>query len=135
MSAQRKAGPATAKQATRKKTAATPAERLRQLAEELPDSLTAFSNRVRSGLKRIEREIAAGRKNPPLVRALRDVSHKLGTYEAFGEKGWRALTLKGRHEAAKALHSLEKAIEPPMPKRKARKSAKKSPAKKAAKKS
>ena len=119
---------ATRKKSTRKKSAkkaaATPAERLRQLAEEVPDNLAAFSRRVRAGLTRIEREIAAGRSKGPLARTLRDVSHQLGTYEAYGEKGWRALTLQARHEAAKALRRLEKAIEPPRPKRKARKPAK-----------
>jgi hypothetical protein len=122
MGAQKKktAGRATRKKATRKKTARTPAERLRQLAEEVPETVASFSRRVRTGLTRIEREIASGKRDGPLVRTLRDVSHQLGTYEAYGEKGWRGLTLQARHEAAKALNRLERVIEPPKPKPKRR---------------
>ena len=106
------------------KTPATPAHRLRQLGREVPETLASFSRQARAGLARLEQQLADGGHHPKqltkqLVRTLREVSHQVGRFEAYGERGWRALTLQARHEAAKALRKLEKAIDPPKPKQKA----------------
>ena len=110
---------------------ATPADRLQRLRQEVPATLAAFSRQARAGLARLERQIAEGGQqsrqlSKRLVRTLRDVSHQVGRFEAYGERGWRARTLQVRAEAAKALRKLEKAIDPPKPRRKAvRKTARK----------
>ena len=87
---------------------------------ELPADLRSYTRRVRKGLTRLERQIEEAQKDARRrwARLLRDVSHQLGSVEAAGEKRWRQRTLKARREAVKALHRLERAIEPPKRKKK-----------------
>ena len=75
-----------------------------------------------AGLGRLERQIETARRDARRrwTRVLRDVSHQLGRLEANREKQWRRLTLQARRDAAKALRRLERAIEPPRPRRKAK---------------
>jgi hypothetical protein len=87
---------------------------------ELPPDLRGYSRRVRRGLTKLEREIETAQKDARRrwARLLRDVSHQLGSIEAAGEKRWRERTLKARREAVKLLQRLEKAIQPPTPRKK-----------------
>lgn len=103
---------------------------------ELPADLRSYTRRVRKGLTHLERQIEEAQKDARRrwARLLREVSHQLGSVEAAGEKRWREGTLKARRDAVKALHRLEKAIEPPKRKKKVqrKKAAKKSAVKKTA---
>jgi hypothetical protein len=43
---------------------------------------------------------------------LRDASHRLGRFEAEGERRWKDLTGEARREALQLLRRLEKTLEP-----------------------
>ena len=50
------------------------------------------------------------------TRLLREATHQLGRLEAEAERRWKKLSHQARHDAARLLHRLEVAIEPPRPK-------------------
>ena len=66
-------------------------------------------------------EKAQARYRKGFTRLLRDASHQLGRFEAQGERQWRKATNQARRDAVKVLKRLEKALEPPARKKKARK--------------
>lgn len=101
--------------ATRRKTA------IERIEGELPKDLRDFSRIVRRDLGQLEKQIEGARKDVRrgLTRALREVSHQLGRFEADGERRWKKLTSQARRDAVKVLRNLEKVIEPPKRKRKA----------------
>ena len=72
-----------------------------RIEQELPPTLRQYSKRVRVGLTRLERKIekAEARTRRTTARALRDLSHQLGRFEAEGERRWRRLTSRARREA------------------------------------
>ena len=49
------------------------------------------------------------------TRALRDASHRLGKFEAMGERAWKKLTAQARREVLGVLRRVEKAVEGPKP--------------------
>jgi len=100
---------------TRRKTA------IDRIAGELPKDPRDFSRMVRRDLSQLEKQIEGARKDVRrgLTRALREVSHQLGRFEADGERRWKKLTSQARRDAVKVLRKLEKVIEPPKRKRKA----------------
>jgi hypothetical protein len=108
----------TRKKTTRGRTRASDA--LARIEQDLPPNLKEFSSRVRRGLTRLERQIDKSQRDARRrwTRLLRDVSHQLGRLETEGEKRWRQQSNQARREAVKLLRRLEKAIEPPKPKRK-----------------
>jgi hypothetical protein len=118
----------TRKSGTRKKTARkraaakkrTPA--LIQLEAELPPTLRDFSRRVRRGLARLEKRIEKDRADARRrgMRMLREASHRLGHFEAQGEREWRRQSLRARRATVQLLRRLERAVEP-TPKKKSRK--------------
>jgi hypothetical protein len=93
-----------------------------RLEDEFPADLRDFSRRVRRDLTRLERQIDTARRDARRrwTKVLREVSHQLGHLEAQGERRWRRLNLQARRDAVKVLRRLERAIEPPKRKRKAR---------------
>jgi len=113
----RKVAKRSAKKGSRSK-APTAIERLEG---ELPKDLRDFSRIVRRDLGQLEKQIEGARKDVRrgLTRALREVSHQLGRFEADGERRWKKLTSQARRDAVKVLRKLEKVIEPPKRKRKA----------------
>jgi len=77
--------------------------------------------RISAARKNIERAEARTRRQ--LVALLREVTRRLGRFEAEGERRWRALAARSRREALAVLRRLEKEIErsgpkPLQPKRK-----------------
>ncbi len=111
----------TAKKATRKKTAArtaSPGARakaaLNRLQKELPPTLRDFSKNLRSNLSKLEKEIdkASSKYRRQAVRLLREGSHRLGSLEAQGEKGWRKLNTRARKELSSVVRRLQRAVEP-----------------------
>ena len=118
----------TARKTTRKKGArrrtarkkTRPATRaLSQLEAELPPTLREFSRRVRRGLTRLEKSIDRERRDARrrATRLLRQASHRLGELEALGERRWRAQSRRARVATVRLLRQLERAIEPPRPRR------------------
>lgn len=112
------------RKSTRKKTPARrltrPSAALARLEQDLPPNLKEYSARVRRGLGRLEKQIDDAQRDARRrwTRLLREVSHTLGRLESEGEKRWRQQSLQARREAVKILRRLEKAIEPPKPRRK-----------------
>jgi molybdenum-dependent DNA-binding transcriptional regulator ModE len=88
--------------------------KVERLSDELPASLDEFSRRVHRQLTRLEGEVdrAEARARREIARVLRQASHRLGRYEAEGEKRWKKLTAQARREALTMLRKLEKLIEP-----------------------
>ena len=127
---------ATAKKSTRKKAARKTTTRrrkapslsarrdaaMKRLEKELPTTLKEFSQNTRRNLNRLERQIASSQRGVRRrwTRLLRDASHSLGKIEAEGQKRWRQQSTKARKDTAALLRRLEKAVEPPKPKRRAR---------------
>lgn len=108
----------TRKKTTRKKAGRkTAMQRFEQ--EVLPADLRTYSQRVRRGLTRVEREIEKSQRDARRrwTRLLRDVSHQLGKIEAEGEKRWKKRTTQARRDAVKLLKRLERSIEPPKKKK------------------
>ena len=112
---------ATRKRAPRKKTAvrtASPRARakaaLDRLQKELPPTLRDFSKNLRSNLSKLEKEIdkASSKYRRQAVRLLREGSHRLGSLEAHGEKGWRKLNTRARKELSGVVRRLQRAVEP-----------------------
>ena len=112
---------ATRKRAPRKKTAvrtASPRARakaaLDRLQKELPPTLRDFSKNLRSNLSKLEKEIdkASSKYRRQAVRLLREGSHRLGSLEAQGEKGWRKLNTRARKEISSVVRRLQRAVEP-----------------------
>jgi len=110
-----------AKKATRKKTAArtaSPGARakaaLDRLQKELPPTLRDFSKNLRSNLSKLEKEIdkASSKYRRQTIRLLREGSHRLGSLEAHGEKGWRKLNTRARKELSSVVRRLQRAVEP-----------------------
>jgi hypothetical protein len=97
--------------------------RFDRIEDELPAELRDFTRRIRRDLTALERQIDSARNDTRrgLTRLLRDVSHELGRLEAKGEREWRRLSYQARRDVVKVLRRLERAIEPPKPKRKAEK--------------
>ncbi len=114
----------TARKASRKKAKGqgVPAV-LKRLEHELPPTLAQYSRRTRIQLTRLERQIekAEVKARRRFTRVLRDASHRLGHYEALGEKQWKKLTTQARRDAVKVLQKLEKAVSPPPVRKKAKK--------------
>lgn len=87
--------------------------------EDLPATLRDFSHRMGRGLTRLEKQIEGKGRDVRrrLTRLLREASHRLGRLEAEGERRWRVQSRRARRDAARLLRRLEKAIEPPRPRR------------------
>ncbi len=100
---------ASGSNATRRKSA------IERIESELPKDLRDFSRLVRRDLTQLEKQIEGAQKDVGrgLTRALREVSHQLGRFEADGERRWRKLTTQARHDAVKVLRKLAKVIDPP----------------------
>lgn len=115
--------PSRARTGAHKAASKRPARRgqvaFKRLEDELPTELRDFSRRVRRDLTRLERQIDTARRDARRrwTKVLREVSHQLGHLEAQGERRWRRLSLQARRDAVKTLRRLERAIEPPKPKR------------------
>jgi hypothetical protein len=108
-----------ARKTARKRAAAKRApSAVARLEQELPETLAQFSRHVRTRLTRLEREIQRSEASRRFTRLLRDASHQLGQWEAEGERRWRKLSTSARRDAAGLLRRLERAIEPPKPRRK-----------------
>ncbi len=86
---------------------------LDRLERELPPTLRDYSRRVRQQLGKLEREIdrTQARYRRQAVRVLREGSHRLGSLEALGERGWRELSKRTRKEILNILRRLEHAVE------------------------
>ncbi len=86
---------------------------LDRLERELPPTLRDYSRRVRQQLGKLEREIdrTQARYRRQAVRLLREGSHRLGSLEALGERGWRELSKRARKEILNILRRLEHAVE------------------------
>ncbi len=86
---------------------------LDRLERELPPTLRDYSRRVRGQLGKLEQEIdrTQARYRRQAVRLLRDGSHRLGSLEALGERGWRELSERTRKEILNILRRLEHAVE------------------------
>ena len=86
---------------------------LDRLERELPPTLRDYSRRVRQQLGKLEREIdrTQARYRRQAVRVLREGSHRLGSLEALGERGWRELSERTRKEILNILRRLEHAVE------------------------
>lgn len=93
------------------------------LERELPPTLAQFSRDVRRRLGQVEKRIHAAEVSTrrSFTRVLREASHQLGHFEAQGERRWRKLTAQARKDALRVLRRLERALEPPKPKRTAKK--------------
>ena len=118
----------TAKKATRKRSTAPS-----RIEQEFPPTLGDFSRRVRRQLNALERDIekTEWRYRRQATRALRDASHRLGKFEAMGERAWKKLTAQARREVLGVLRRVEKAVEGPKPRPKkaaAKRSSQKAPA-------
>ena len=116
------------KSATRKKTAPKKAARKKTAAkkrssassrieQEFPPTLGDFSRRVRRQLNALARNIekTEWRYRRQATRALRDASHRLGKFEAMGERAWKRLTVQARREVLGVLRRVEKAVDGPIP--------------------
>jgi hypothetical protein len=127
--ARRGAGPKTARKATLPRERSGRATRTEP---EFPQTLRDFSRRLRRQLNALEGNIekTEWRYRRQATRALRDASHRLGKFEAMGERAWRKLTAQARREVLGVLRRVEKAIEGPEapPARATRPSAGKAPA-------
>ena len=131
-------GKATAERAASRKTAREaigrrePSSRTARTEQEFPQTLRDFSRRLRRQLNALERNIekTEWRYRRQATRALRDASHRLGKFEAMGERAWRKLTAQARREVLGVLRRVEKAIEGPEapPAKATRPSARKAPA-------
>jgi len=88
--------------------------KVERLSDELPATLDEFSSRVHAHLTRLEGEVerAEARARREIARVLRQASHRLGRYEAEGEKQWKKLTGQARREALALVRELEKKLEP-----------------------
>ena len=86
----------------------------RKALNELPASLDQFSRRARVGLTRLEGTVekAEARYRRQAARMLRDASHRLGRFEAEGERRWKNLKGEARREALQLLRRLERTLEP-----------------------
>lgn len=86
---------------------------LDRLERELPPTLRDYSRRVRQQLGKLEQEIGRtqARYRRQAVRLLREGSHRLGSLEALGERGWRKLSERTRKEILNILRRLEHAVE------------------------
>jgi hypothetical protein len=124
------------KKAARKKTSVTAAKRRSsassRIEQEFPPTLGDFSRRIRRQLNALERNIekTEWRYRRQATRALRDASHRLGKFEAMGERAWKKLTVQARREVLGVLRRVEKAVEGPKPppKKAAKRSSRKAPA-------
>ena len=110
-----------ARKAPRKKTTARTASprarakaALDRLQKEIPPTLRDFSKNLRSNLSKLEKEIdkASSKYRRQAVRLLREGSHRLGSLEAQGEKGWRKLNTRARKELSSVVRRLQRAVEP-----------------------
>jgi hypothetical protein len=92
---------------------------LKQMQSELPATLDQFSKRVRMGLTRLERTVekAEVRYRRQAARMLRDASHRLGRFEAEGERRWKKLTSEARREALSLLRRMERTLEAQQPRK------------------
>jgi hypothetical protein len=119
-----------AKKAGRKKTAKTAARKrsgaASRLEQEFPPTLGDFSRRLRRQLNALERNIekTEWRYRRQATRALRDASHRLGKFEAMGDRAWKRLTGQARREVLGVLRRVEKALEDPQPRPRPKKAAK-----------
>jgi len=71
--------------------------------------------------KRIEKDGRDARRRA--ARVLREASHRLGQFEAQGEREWRRQSLRARRATVQLLRQLEKAIQPPPKVRRKKKAA------------
>jgi hypothetical protein len=104
--------------ARRKKKSArvkTRAPIIEQIEAELPATLRDFSRRVRRGLVRLEKRIEHDSRDTrrQAARVMREASHRLGHFEAQGEREWRRQSLRARRATIALLRQLERAVEPP----------------------
>jgi len=108
------------KKATRKKSGRSA---VAKLEAELPPNLRDFTRQARRGLTRLEKQLDTARRDARRrwTRLLRDASHQLGRIEAEGERRWRKQSRMARRDAVRMLRRLEKAIEPPPARKRARK--------------
>jgi len=88
--------------------------RVERLSENLPSTLDEYSSRMHKQLTLLEREVerAEARARREIARVLRQASHRLGRFEAEGEKQWNRLTAQARREALSLLRQLEKRLTP-----------------------
>ena len=88
--------------------------RVERLSEDLPSTLDEYSSRMHKQLTLLEREVerAEARARREIARVLRQASHRLGRFEAEGEKQWNRLTAQARREALGLLRQLEKRLTP-----------------------
>ncbi len=86
---------------------------LDRLERELPSTLRDFSRSARSQLSKLEQQIdrAQTRYRRQAVRLLREGSHRLGSLEAQGERGWRELNERARNELLNIVRRIERALE------------------------
>ena len=88
-------------------------QQLAKVQDELPRTLKEFSKAVRARLTRLERalERAEVQTRRQVARALREASHRLGRFEAEGERRWKQLTAEARKDALSVLRRMERALE------------------------
>ena len=89
------------------------AAKVAKVERELPETLREFSGRVRMRLGQLERAAvrAQERYQREAVRVLRVASHRLGRFEAEGERRWKKLTATARRDALQILRKMEKTLE------------------------
>ena len=109
----------TARSSAKKNTTKSRSRRtdpLARLEGQLPPTLREYAGELRKRLDRLERDVIKAQieARRRAAKLLREASQQLGRLEVAGEAGWRKLGASYQKELVALLKRIEKAIAPPV---------------------